>query len=125
MKTLSTLLQNAVEDYLKQFNKPTLENLQEVCEFNLSDVAFKALYKVQNFEQEATLATFIKAGNTLIGFPVGERINALNNLRKTAKKYGYNLFYGLETAPYLFYEVQHTYEDDHKIVAVGFEKIKK
>ena len=98
MKQLSTLLQNAVEDYLKQFNKPTLENLQEVCKFNLSDIAFKALNELQNFKQETTdsiLDTLIKASNTLIGFPVGERINALINLRNVAKKYGYHMFYGI------------------------------
>ena len=128
MKQLSTLLQNAVEDYFTQLNEITLNDLQEVCEFNLSDVTFKALSEVQNFKQKTTdfrLATFIKAGNTLIGFPVGEKINALINLRKVAKTYGYDLFYGLETEPYLFCEVIHTYEDNYKIVAVGFEKIKK
>lgn len=132
MKTLSTLLQNAVEDYFKQFNEPTLENLQEVCEFNLSDVAFKALYEVQNFKQEPNkipqekvFNILTKTGNTLIGFPVGERINALTHLGTIALKYGYHMFYGINEEPYICYHIEHTSEDNNQIVAVGFEKIKK
>lgn len=129
MKQLSTLLQNAIEDYFRQFPNPTLEHLKEVCDFNLSDVAFTAMHDIEAFQEEdevePILQTFTKAGNTLLGFPIGERINALNNLSAVAKKYGYRLFYGLTKEPYLFNEVQHTYEDNDKIVAVGFEKIKK
>lgn len=132
MKELSTLLQNAVEDYFRQFPNPTLEHLQEVCEFNLSDVAFTASRAVQDFKQEPNripqekvFDILTKTGHTLIGFPVGERINALTHLRKTALKYGYHMFYGVNEEPYMCYHIEHTSEDNNQIVAVGFEKNKK
>lgn len=132
MKQLSTLLQNAVEDYFKQLDEITLNDLQEVCEFNLSDVAFIASRAVQDFKQESNkipqekvFDILTKAGNTLIGFPVGERINALTHLGTVALKYGYNMFYGINEEPYICYHIEHTSEDNNKIVAVGFEKIKK
>ena len=128
MKQLSTLLQNAVEDYFKQLDEITLNDLQEVCEFNLSDVAFIASRAVQEFNkipQEKVFDILTKTGNTLIGFPVGERINALTHLGKTALKYGYHMFYGINEEPYMCYSIRHTSEDNNQIVAVGFEKIKK
>ena len=132
MKLLSTLLQNAVEDYFKQLDDITLKDLQEVCEFNLSDVAFIASRAVQDFKQESNkipqekvFDILTKTGNTLIGFPVGERINALTHLGTIALKYGYHMFYGINEEPYICYHIEHTSEDNNQIVAVGFEKIKK
>jgi len=132
MKLLSTLLQNAVEDYFKQLPEITLTDLQEVCEFNLSDVAFIASRAVQDFKQESNkipqekvFDILTKTGNSLIGFPVGERIYALANIKQTALRYGYNMFYGINEEPYMCYRIQHTEKDNNKIVAVGFEKIKK
>ena len=132
MKLLSTLLQNAVEDYFKQLDEITLNDLQEVCAFNLSDVAFIASKAVQDFKQksnkipqEKVFDILTKTGNTLIGFPVGERINALTHLGKAALKYGYHMFYGINEEPYMCYHIGHTSEDNNQIVAVGFEKIKK
>lgn len=132
MKQLSTLLQNAIEDYLKQLDKVTLTDLKEICEFNLSDIAFKAIQEVQNsnlknnsIPQEKVFNILTRAGNTLLGFPVGERINALRNLQGTALNYGYKMFYGINEEPYMCYTVQHTQEDNYQIVAVGFVKNKK
>ena len=129
MKQLSTLLQKAVEDYFKQLDEITLNDLQEVCEFNLSDVAFRASRVVQGLKQEIpqeeVFDILTKTGNTLIGFPVGERINALTHLGTIALKYGYNMFYGINEEPYMCYSIKHTSKDNNQIMAVGFEKIKK
>lgn len=132
-KQLSTLLQNAVEDYLKQFPTITLDHLKEVCEFNLSDIAFKASREVQNFQapskdaitSERALELLKQAGQTLLGFPVGERINSITHLQATALKYGFNMFYGINEEPYMCYKILHSYEDNNVIRAIGFEKIKK
>lgn len=46
--SLSILLQKAVTDYFKQFDTVRLSTLQEVCEFNLSDIAFKSYQDTLN-----------------------------------------------------------------------------
>lgn len=132
MKELSTLLQNAVEDYLKQLDTVEITHMEEVCTFNLSDIAWKALSVIQDFKnttnaisQEKALDILKRFAQTLIGFPVGENINAIANIMATALKYGYSMFYGINEEPYICYRLQHTDKDNNKIKAVGFDKIKK
>lgn len=143
MPTLKTILQNAVEDYFKSIETPiTLKHLEQVCRFNLSDVAFTALNEVNSFYAEAdkepkaeepingikqsvALKTLTKyAQNCLFNNTVSARYGNLSALFKDAKTYGYNFWFGTTEG---LHETLPPYSENDKriIIAYGFDKIKK
>ena len=137
MKNLDTLIQNAIEDYVVSLDKePTLEDVKEICSFDISKVVWKALREANQRKKGATADPIINGvkqsdarrylnelAKTLLGKPVGSVINAIRMLFRDATTYGFSFFYGTNEG--LYESLQHSEDDSTLIVGVGIEKIKK
>ena len=137
MKNLDTLIQNAIEDYVVSLDKePTLEDVKEICTFDISNVIWKALRKAMQRRNKATADPVINGvkqsdakrylteiAKNLLGKPVGSVVNAIRMLFRDANTYGFSFFYGTNEG--LYESLQHSKDDSTPILGVGFEKIKK
>ena len=137
MKNLDTLIQNAIEDYVVSLDKePTLEDVKEICTFDISKVVWKALREANQRRKGTTVDPIIndvkqsdarrylnELAKTLLGKPVGSVINAIRMLFRDATTYGFSFFYGTNEG--LYESLQHSEDDSTLVVGVGIEKIKK
>lgn len=137
MKNLDTLIQNAIEDYVISLDRePTLEDVKEICTFDISSVIWKALREAMQHKNKPTTEPVINGvkqsdakrylteiAKTLLGKPVGSVVNAIRMLFRDANTYGFSFFYGTNEG--LYESLQHSEDDSTPIVGVGFEKIKK
>lgn len=137
MKNLDTLIQNAIEDYVVSLDKePTLEDVKEICTFDISKVVWKALREANQRRKGTTVDPIINGvkqsdarrylnelAKTLLGKPVGSVINAIRMLFRDATTYGFSFFYGTNEG--LYESLQHSEDDSTLVVGVGIEKIKK
>lgn len=137
MKNLDTLIQNAIEDYVVGLDKePTLEDVKEICTFDISKVVWKALREANQRRKGKVIDPIINGvkqsdarrylnelAKTLLGKPVGSVINAIRMLFRDATTYGFSFFYGTNEG--LYESLQHSEDDSTLIVGVGIEKIKK
>lgn len=137
MKNLDTLIQNAIEDYVVSLDKePTLEDVKEICTFDISKVVWKALREANQRRKGVTADPIINGvkqsdarrylnelAKTLLGKPVGSVINAIRMLFRDATTYGFSFFYGTNEG--LYESLQHSEDDSTLIVGVGIEKNKK
>ena len=137
MKNLDTLIRNAIEDYVVSLDKePTLEDIKEICTFDISSVIWKALREAMQRRNKATADPVINGvkqsdakrylneiAKNLLGKPVGSVVNAIRMLFRDANTYGFSFFYGTNEG--LYESLQHSEDDSTPIVGIGFEKIKK
>ena len=133
MKNLDTLIQNAIEDYVVSLDKePTLEDVKEICTFDISSVIWKALREAMQRKNTTTINGVKQSdakrylneiAKNLLGKPVGSVVNAIRMLFRDANTYGFSFFYGTNEG--LYESLQHSEDDSTPIVGVGFEKIKK
>lgn len=137
MKNLDTLIQNAIEDYVISLDRePTLEDVKEICTFDISKVVWKALREatqrkdkpatdpiINGVKQSDAKRYLNELAKTLLGKPVGSVVNAIRMLFRDANTYGFSFFYGTNEG--LYESLQHSEDDSTPIVGVGFEKIKK
>ena len=137
MKKLNTLIQNAIEDYVVGLDKePTLEDVKEICTFDISSVIWKALREAMQRRSKQTTDPIINGvkqsdakrylnalAESLLDKPVGSVINAIRVLFRDANTYGFRFFYGTNEG--LYESLQHSEDDSTPILGVGFEKIKK
>lgn len=136
MKNLNTLIQNAIEDYIVSLDKEfTLEDIKEICSFDISNVVWKALREAMQRKKGVTVDPIIngvkqsdakrylnKIAENLLGEPIGSVISAIKMLFRDANTYGFNFFYGTNEG--LYRSLQHSEDDSTLIVGVGFEKLK-
>ena len=137
MKNLDTLIRNAIEDYVVSLDKePTLEDIKEICTFDISSVIWKALREAMQRRNKATTDSVINGvkqsdakrylteiAKNLLGKPVGSVVNAIRILFRDANTYGFSFFYGTNEG--LYESLQHSKDDSTPVLGVGFEKIKK
>ena len=137
MKNLNTLIQNAIEDYVVGLDKePTLEDVKEICTFDISSVIWKALREAMQRRNKPTAEPVINGikqsdakrylnalAESLLDKPVGSVVNAIRALFRDANTYGFKFFYGTNEG--LYESLQHSEDDSAPVLGVGFEKIKK
>ena len=137
MKNLDTLIQNAIEDYVVSLDKePTLEDVKEICTFDISSVVWKALREamqrkdkpatepvINGVKQSDAKRYLTEIAKNLLNKPVGSVINAIRMLFIDANTYGFSFFYGTNEG--LYESLQDSEDDSTPIVGIGFEKIKK
>lgn len=135
MKSFETLLQNACEDYLAQFNKePTLDEIAEICNTHIANVVWKALrsldrnkkYKqlekivINNLLLEKIEKCFNQICKTLLNKQVSDKINTINYMFKICTDYGFDFYYGTRNG--LHTSLVHDYGDKDIIIGAGFSK---
>ena len=137
MKNLDTLIQNAIEDYVFSLDKePTLEDVKEICTFDISSIIWRALREAMQRRNKTTADPIINGvkqsdakrylteiAKNLLGKPVGSVVNAIRILFRDANTYGFSFFYGTNEG--IYESLQHSEDDSTPIVGVGFKKIKK
>lgn len=104
MKTFSTVLLNACEDYFTTLDhEPTLEDVAEVCTTSISDVVWKALRNAEQNRAHGAVNGIYRTKarkillshiSALLGQPVGTCIGALKVAFREATTYGFEFAYG-------------------------------